>query len=99
MDEGWLKGRHPVNNTIFEDLEKFPHGERFHRANTDCLHHRVLLPRRSRVDQDEAGGAGWSRRSRRSRVEQRQRARRGMKKGAGGQIHRAWSGADETYTW
>jgi len=26
VDEGWLKGRHPGNNTIYEDLEKFPQG-------------------------------------------------------------------------
>lgn len=28
VDEGWLKGRHPGNNTIFEDLAKFPFGVR-----------------------------------------------------------------------
>ena len=27
VDEGWLKGRYPGNNTIYEDLEKFPQGE------------------------------------------------------------------------
>ena len=26
VDEGWLKGRHPENNTIYEDLQKFPSG-------------------------------------------------------------------------
>jgi len=26
VDEGWLKGRYPGNNTIYEDLEKFPQG-------------------------------------------------------------------------
>lgn len=26
VDEGWLKGRYPGNNSIYEDLEKFPSG-------------------------------------------------------------------------
>ena len=26
VDEGWLKGRHAGNNTIYEDLDKFPSG-------------------------------------------------------------------------
>jgi hypothetical protein len=26
VDEGWLQGRYPANNTIYEDLTKFPSG-------------------------------------------------------------------------